>query len=138
MEQLKQYFKMVMVGLSAAMFILLGAGPAIDVMGKATLSGFKTVFDGEGIGFPRFLCFLMLVVPILVVIKQFVAVSALNTIKDKFEMICFGVAIFLFVIFACALPTGVKPAVGAYLYLAFSIAGIAASFLVNGKKEEKK
>lgn len=131
-EKNKRQFLIVV---AAAMFVLLAVCPAIEVVGKATANGLKVLFKGSGLGFPRFIMFLMLADPLIIIIHQFVNLKLKGIVKDNFDLICFAAAIVLFIIFVICLSEGLSATTGAYLYLAFGIAGFAGCYLTKtGKK----
>lgn len=121
--------------LAAAMIVVFGVCPAINIFGKATATGFKVLFDAEGLGFPRFLSFLMFVSPLIILIKQFVDFNVKGNLKENLEIICFAVSVFLFIMFAVTLPDGVSATVGAYLYLALSVLGAVCCYLSKSQKK---
>lgn len=112
------------IALSALMFIFFAFCPAIDILGKAKFNGIKVIFDASGLGFSRFMGFLMLLVPIFVLVKQFVQFNVSEKIKENIEVGCFGLSFFFFLIFWAALPTGANLAIGSILYALFAVLGI--------------
>ena len=130
---LKANKAMFFIIVAAAMFVLFGICPAIDVFGKKSFNGFYTLFNATGLGFPRFLAFLMLVSPLIVLIRQIADFKVSEKVNGMLETICFAASVFLFIIFAVTLPEGVRAATGAYLYLAFGVVGLIGAYLV-GKK----
>lgn len=153
MEEIKKLMKengrMIFIVLSIAMIVLLGVCPAVKasvsfmgVSGSESAGGFKLLFDGgEDLGFSRFLIFLMFVAPIVILIKQFTEIKALDKVKDTLELICFASSVFLFIIFAVTLPkasfgyasASISATVGAYLYLALAIVGGVGAFFGSEK-----
>lgn len=127
--------RLFLIVVSAVMFILLAFFPALDIAGKAKVNGFKVVFEGSGLGFPRFIMFLMLVIPLIIVICQFFNQRLKEAVKDNLELLCFTAAIVLFIIFAICLNTGLSAAIGAYLYLVFGIIGFAGCYLTKTSRK---
>ncbi len=127
--------RLFLIVVAAAMFVLLAFCPALDIAGKATVNGFKVLFKGSGLGFPRLVMFLMLVVPLIIIICQFFNLKLKETVKDNLELLCFAVAIVLFIIFAISLHTGLSATTGAYLYLVFGIVGFVGCYLTKRCKK---
>ncbi len=129
MEELKQIIEKnrmpVFVALSALLFIFVAFCPIVDVMGKASANGFEVLFDGKGMGFSRFLTFLMIVLPL--------GAAALNFIdrkgKEKWPLMCFGACFVIGILFSLVLPQYVSTAFGIYLYLLVSLAAAGAAYL---------
>ena len=56
----KQYKASLIIAIAIIMFILFGFCSAVDVAGKAKVCGLKILFEGDGLGFSRFLSALIL------------------------------------------------------------------------------
>ena len=59
----KQYKASLIIAIAIIMFILFGFCSAVDVAGKAKVCGLKILFEGDGLGFSRFLSALILLAP---------------------------------------------------------------------------
>ena len=116
-------------------YIFFSVGDSWKSNAVRSITGFKVLFDAEGLGFPRFLSFLMFVSPLIILIKQFVDFNVKGNLKDNLESICFAVSVFLFIMFAVTLPDGVSATVGAYLYLALSVLGAVCCYLSKSQKK---
>lgn len=132
MEDLKKNKLIVYIVVAALAFIFIAFCPAADIMGKAKVNGFNYVFQGEGLGFSRFLMFLVLIAPIVAAV--FAAIAKPEKPTDKLVGICFAAGFVLAIITLIAMPTGVSFAFGAWLYVIFSLIGAAASFVIGGQK----
>ena len=66
----KQYKASLIIAIAIIMFILFGFCSAVDVAGKAKVCGLKILFEGDGLGFSRFLSALILLAPMLVVLDE--------------------------------------------------------------------
>ena len=67
---IKQYKASLIIAIAIIMFILFGFCSAVDVAGKAKVCGLKILFEGDGLGFSRFLSALILLAPMLVVLDE--------------------------------------------------------------------
>lgn len=132
MEQLKKNKQIVFLALAALAFIFIAFLPVVDVMGKATLNGFKAVFDGEGLGFSRFLMVLSILAPLA---AGFFAFTKKDAKGDKLVLYSFAGSFVLGLLTMVALPEGCGFTTGGYLYLVVSLAGAAAAFLISQQKK---
>ena len=119
----KQYKASLIIAIAIIMFILFGFCSAVDVAGKAKVCGLKILFEGDGLGFSRFLSALILLAPMLVVLDESTNLTAkMNRIPASFF---FGISIVLCLIFAHVLPSGFKLAWASWLYMLAGVIGIA-------------
>lgn len=115
--------------LALLMFVFFAFCPVCDILGKAAVNGFGVLFDGRGLGFARFMSALLLILPIVFIILEFVDIKMSDQIKKNTGLICFALAILFFILFAVSLPKGTSTAWGAYLYFVLSIIGLFVSYL---------
>lgn len=112
--------------LMAVVFAFL---PIADVFGKVTANGIKLIFDGKGFGFGRFCATLALLLPIAVVVLQFVKINLPAQIETWYNLIWAGASLVFAVLMAFAFPEGVSLAWGGYLYCLLAIVGIAIDIM---------
>lgn len=116
---------LLIIAVAVLMFIFFGFFSAVDIAGKAQANGMKVLFQGKGLGFSRFLSALLLIVPLLIVAARLVDFKLPDKVKENFDALCFVAGAVLCLIFAAALPTGIKLAWGSWIYIVLSIAGAA-------------
>ena len=126
---LTQYKKVSVIVIAALMILFFGFCNVVDIMGKANLNGFQVIFAGKGLGFDRFIAFLRILLPILVIIKECIESSLSGKIKDTAEQIAFIAMAVLFLLFIVCLPQMAGAAVGAYLYFLMSLVGLVVCYL---------
>lgn len=123
------------VAIAVLMFIFFAFCPVCDIMGKAQINGFQLVFKADGLGFSRFLGFLLLIIPILIVVFGCVGSKGNNGLGDKLPAICFGASFIIGIIMAACLPKGVALAWGAYINILAAIAGaVVCGMAIYAKK----
>ena len=120
----KQYKASLIIAIAIIMFILFGFCPAVDVAGKAKICGLKILFEGDGLGFSRFLSALILLAPMLVVLDGSTNLK-LTGKMSRIPASFFGISIVLCLIFAHMLPSGLKLAWASWLYMLAGVIGIA-------------
>lgn len=125
---------LIIIALAALMFVFFGFCSAVDVAGKAQVSGFKVLFDGTGLGFSRFLSIIVLIAPILIVAGNFVNLNLSGKLKENFNAICFGAGFIACALMAITLPSAISLAWGAWLYILFAAAGTAVSCIERFNK----
>ena len=116
----KQYKASLIIAIAIIMFILFGFCSAVDVAGKAKVCGLKILFEGDGLGFSRFLSVLILLV--LDESTNLKLTAKMSRIPASFF---FGISIVLCLIFAHVLPSGFKLAWASWLYMLAGVIGIA-------------
>lgn len=116
-----------LIAAAALMLVFFAFCPAIDIMGKATATGLKVVFKGSGLGFSRLVSTLMLIVPIVVIVAQFVKIKTPAGMIVTLEDACFIAGIVLFILLVVALPEHTSLALGSYPYFVAAILGLAAA-----------
>lgn len=132
MEELKKNRQVIFIALAALAFVFMAFCPAVDVMGKAKVNGFKYVFDCDGAGFSRFLLLLNLLVPIAIVILS--AIEKPEKPCDKQVLALFATGFVLAFITLIAMTKGVSFAWGSWLYVILSAAGAVAAYITSGGK----
>jgi len=128
MEELKKNKQIVFLALAALAFIFIAFLPTVDILGKKAINGFKVVFDGEGMGFSRFLMFLSIIAPLA---AGFFAFTKKSVEGDKLVLYSFAGSFVLGFITMLALPEGCSFTTGGWLYLVVCIAGAAAAYIVS-------
>lgn len=126
MDAIKQYKQYILLACAALGFIFVSFCPTVDVMGKATMSGFKYVFDADGAGFSRFLMLLCILAPLGAGVLSFLKPNELKNV-----LYCFAAAVVLGIITLLALPEMCGFAWGGWLFLIVSAAGAAVAYLVS-------
>lgn len=124
---------LIIVAIAALMFIFF-ASSAVDVAGKAQAGGFKVLFDGKGLGFSRFLSFIIMIVPIVVVAGNIVNFNLSGKLKENFNAICFVTGFVACLLMAVVLPECISLAWGGWLYVLLAVGGIAVSSINHIKK----
>lgn len=124
---------LIIVAIAALMFIFFACS-AVDVAGKAQAGGFKVLFDGKGLGFSRFLSFIIMIVPIVVVAGNIVNFNLSGKLKENFNAICFVTGLVACLLMAVVLPERISLAWGGWLYVLLAAAGIAVSSINHIKK----
>lgn len=125
---------LIIIAIAILMFISFGLCPAVDVVGKVQANGFKVLFDGEGLGFSRFLSFIILIVPILVVTANFININLSGKLKENFNAICFVVGFIACIIMAIALPEHISLAWGGWICALLAAGGTAVSCIEHFNK----
>lgn len=115
----------IVIAIAILMFILFGFGSVVDVAGKAKVCGLKILFEGDGLGFSRFLSALVLLVPMLVVLDRSTNLKLIGKSHGISATICFSVSIILCLAFAYSLPSGLKLAWAGWLYMLAGVIGLA-------------
>lgn len=123
----------IIIALAVLMFIFFAIS-AVDVAGKAQAGGFKVLFDGSGLGFSRFLSAIILIVPILLVLGNFINFNMSGKLKENFNAICFVAGLACCLLMAIALPQNITVAWGGWLYILLAAAGTAVSCIERFKK----
>lgn len=126
--------KNLIIILLAVLMFLFFAISAVDVAGKAQAGGFKVLFDGAGLGFSRFLSAVIIIVPVLIVLSNFVNFNLSGKLKENFNAICFVAGLISCILMAIALPFQITLAWGGWLYILFAAAGTAVSCIDLIKK----
>ncbi len=121
----KQYKASIIIAIAIIMFILFGFFPAVDVAGKAKICGLKILFEGDGLGFSRFLSALILLAPMLVVLDGSTNLKLTGKMSRIPAFFFFGISIVLCLIFAHVLPSGLKLAWASWLYMLAGVIGMA-------------
>lgn len=124
---------LIIVAIAALMFIFFACS-AVDVAGKAQAGGFKVLFDGKGLGFSRFLSFIIMIVPIVVVAGNIVNFNLSGKLKENFNAICFVTGFVACLLMAVVLPERITLAWGGWLYVLFAAVGTAVSCIEQIKK----
>lgn len=124
---------LIIVAIAVLMFIFFACS-AVDVAGKAQAGGFKVLFDGKGLGFSRFLSFIIMIVPIVVVAGNIVNFNLSGKLKENFNAICFIAGFFACLLMAVVLPQHISLAWGGWLYVLLAAAGAAVSCIDHIKK----
>lgn len=133
MEELKKYQKFVFAGIGLLAFLLLTICPAVDVLGKYTMSSFKYVFDAEDAGFSRFLMLLMILAPLATAAYAFLIPESK---WGKNLIIFFGATVVIDLITIGALPQGLSFASGSWIHFVISLAGAALAYVFyNARKK---
>lgn len=125
------------LGLAILMFVFFAFCPVCDILGKAAINGLKLVSDGKGLGFSRFLGFLLLLLPLLHIVAQVVDIKAIRPHKETMMTFCPLVCLVLGLLLAVSLPTGVALAWGAYLYLLVAIVTAVVNYLIKSANTSK-
>ena len=107
------------------LFLLFCFCAAVDVAGKAKVCGLKLLFEGDGLGFSRFLSALILLAPMLVVLDESTNLKLTAKMSRIPASFFFGISIVLCLIFAHVLPSGFKLAWASWLYMLAGVIGIA-------------
>lgn len=118
-KAIEQNKKVIFIALAAVMFVCFAFCPAVDVLGKVQFNGFEIVFDGEGIGFARFLSVLLIIAPIVIGVFNLVEVKLQSA-----NLIGFTAAFALCAILGIKLEEGVSLAWGSWIYLFAALLGI--------------
>ena len=113
----KQYKASLIIAIAIIMFILFGFCSAVDVAGKAKVCGLKILFEGDGLGFSRFLSALILLAPMLVVLDESTNLKLTAKMSRIPASFFFGISI--------VLPSGFKLAWASWLYMLAGVIGIA-------------
>lgn len=121
----KQYKASIIIAIAIIMFILFGFFPAVDVAGKAKICGLKILFEGDGLGFSRFLSALILLAPMLVVLDGSTNLKLTGKMSRIPASFFFGISIVLCLTFAHVLPSGLKLAWASWLYMLAGVIGMA-------------
>ena len=121
----KQYKASLIIAIAIIMFILFGFCSAVDVAGKAKVCGLKILFEGDGLGFSRFLSALILLAPMLVVLDESPNLKLTAKMSRIPAPFFFGTSLVLCLIFAHVLPSGFKLAWASWLYMLAGVIGIA-------------
>lgn len=121
----KQYKASIIIAIAIIMFILFGFFPAVDVAGKAKICGLKILFEGDGLGFSRFLSALILLAPMLVVLDGSTNLKLTGKMSRIPASFFFAISIVLCLIFAHVLPSGLKLAWASWLYMLAGVIGMA-------------
>lgn len=121
----KQYKASIIIAIAIIMFILFGFCPAVDVAGKAKICGLKILFEGDGLGFSRFLSALILLAPMLVVLDGSTNLKLTGKMSRIPASFFFCISIVLCLIFAHVLPSGLKLAWASWLYMLAGVIGMA-------------
>lgn len=124
---------LIIIAIAVLMFIFFACS-AVDVAGKAQAGGFKVLFDGKGLGFSRFLSFIIMIVPIVVVAGNIVNFNLSGKLKENFNAICFIAGFFACLLMAVVLPQHISLAWGGWLYVLLAAAGAAVSCIDHIKK----
>ena len=127
----KQYKASIIIAIAIIMFILFGFFPAVDVAGKAKICGLKILFEGDGLGFSRFLSALILLAPMLVVLDGSTNLKLTGKMSRIPASFFFGISIVLCLIFAHVLPSGLKLTWASWLYM---LAGVIGMTVCNIEK----
>ena len=118
----------VIIGLAALMFLFFALINAISVL-IVGFNGFQVAFSSilSNIGVARFFAILLILIPIVIVVDEFINFKANlpAKLKENFGTCMFGLGVLLAIIFAISLPTGVSLGWGGILYILFALAGIA-------------
>lgn len=117
---------LILIAIAALMFIFFAIS-AVDVAGKAQAGGFKVLFNGKGLGFSRFLSLIIMIVPIAVIVGNFVNFNLSGKLKENFNAICFATGLVGCLLMAVILPMHITLAWGGWLYVLLALAGIAVS-----------
>lgn len=120
---------LIVVCIAALMLLFFACCSAVDIYGKAQASGFRILFKGNDLGFARFLTALMIIVPILVIVGNYVDLKLTGKLKELFNTVCFGAAFVLCLLLCAVLPEGLSLAWGGWLYLVLAVAGAAVGCL---------
>lgn len=128
MDALKQNKKFILLGCAVLAFILLAFAPAVDVLGKGTLSGFKYIFEADGAGFTRFMMLLCLLAPLAACYFVFMVPQEK---QGKNPLYCFAGAAILGLLTLICLPTGLSFAWGGWLFIVLTAAGAAVSYFTS-------
>ncbi|OYP66293.1 MULTISPECIES: hypothetical protein [unclassified Prevotella] len=121
----KQYKASLIIAIAIIMFILFGFCSAVDVAGKTKVCGLKILFEGDGLGFSRFLSALILLAPMLVVLDESTNLKLTAKMSRIPASFFFGISIVLCLFFAHVLPSGFKLAWASWLYMLAGVIGIA-------------
>ena len=121
----KQYKASIIIAIAIIMFILFGFCPAVNVAGKAKICGLKILFEGDGLGFSRFLSALILLAPMLVVLDGSTNLKLTGKMSRIPASFFFCISIVLCLIFAHVLPSGLKLAWASWLYMLAGVIGMA-------------
>ncbi len=117
----------IIIAIACLMFIFFGFCSVIDIAGKAQVAGLKILFEGDGLGFSRFLSFFILIAPILIIVNRFANLNVNGKLKTHFNAICFAAAFVCILLFAIALPEHTTFAWASWAYLLLTAAGAAVS-----------
>lgn len=137
-KTVEKYKSLIIVGLAALMFVFFALCSAVDVMGKAQANGFKVLFDGSGLGFSRFLSLIIILLPILIIVGNYVNLNLSGKLKENFNAICFGAGFIVCLLMAIILPSPISLAWGGWLYILLAALGVAVSCIDQVKASIKK
>ena len=121
----KQYKASLIIAIAIIMFILFGFCSAVDVAGKAKVCGLKILFEGDGLGFSRFLSVLILLSPKLVLLDKSTNLKLTAKMSRILAPFYFDISIVICLIIAHVLPSGFKLAWASWLYMLAGVIGIA-------------
>lgn len=128
MEDLKKNQKIIFLVLGIIAFVLVAFCPAVDLMGKGSVNGFKFVFQADGLGFSRILMFFFLLLPLLGGIYAYI------TPEEKWGknvLYLFCAAAVLGLITLIALPTGCSFAFSSWLGLILCVVAVALTYVFS-------
>lgn len=111
------------------MFLIFTFCPSFDILGKIKANALELVFNDSGAGFVKILAALMMLLPLLYIIVQFVEIKAVEPNKGSLLKICPLVCFLLGVLTMIVLPKGVSFAWGGYVYLILALLLYATNFL---------
>lgn len=115
------------LGIALLMFVFFSFCPAIDIVEKAKINGFKLLFQGKGLGFARFMSALVIIAPLVIIVGHFVDFKLKGKVKEYFDALCFAGAFLFAMILLMALGKGFSFAWGGWIYLVLALLGIAIS-----------
>lgn len=133
-KSVKTNKQLVLIIVAAMMFVFFALCSAIDIAGKAQANGLKVLFQGRGLGFSRFLSFIIMIVPVLVIVSNFINLNLKGKLKENFNTICFAAGFVSCLLMAIVLPKNITLSWGGWLYFILAAGGTAISHLVNVKK----
>lgn len=128
MDAIKQNKKFILLGCAVLAFILMAFAPAVDVLGKATINGFKYVFEADGAGFSRFTMLLAILAPLGAgVVSYFMPEEK----QGPLPFYCFLGGVVLSLLTLICLPEYCGFAWGAWLSLILGIGGAVVAYITN-------
>lgn len=137
MDELKNFVKsnrvLVWCVIGALLFVLAAFCPVVSALGIKTANGFEVLFDGDGMGFSRFVILLMMLIPACMIVTTALNFAPIPELKGKLPLIHCAVSFVLGLLFIIAIPGLLSAAFGTFLYLLISAAGAVLAFVAEAK-----
>lgn len=119
--QIEKNRRYILIGLAALMFIFFAL-----ISAAKGVNGFQVAFKGEGFGFARFLVFILILLPLVTIVDEFINFKAKlpAQLKDNFGTCIFGLGLIIAILYAICLPSGAF-GWGTVVYIILALLGVA-------------